>query len=96
MSNNFWKIAAGLAAGAAAGYYMNSDKGRAQRKQAVTKANEMADKVKETSQSYIDSAKNGLNTLVTTVKERAGHTLATASSDFEQGVQEVKNATAKA
>ena len=92
MSNNFWKIAAGLVAGAAAGYYMNSDKGRQQRSEANAKANEMADKIKNSTQSYYETAKNGLDQIVSTVKERAGQTLATANEEFQDGVEEVKSA----
>ena len=79
MKKNILGIAVGIAAGAVAGYYLNSDKGREQRKNAAAKAKELNENLKATTSEYVDLAKEKLDTAkdnFATVKESAKQSVA--------------------
>lgn len=100
MSNqrsNAWKFWLGLAAGAAAGYYLNSDEGRAARRQAANKANEYGSQIQEQAQITYRQAADGVNTAMEKGKVQAGRLQEQAKTTIDQVSSSLKstvNATA--
>lgn len=95
-NKNFWSIAAGLAAGAAAGYYLNSDKGREARKTAATKANEYSESLKNAATGYVETAKQGVSDITKSVKSTIGEKFSKVSDEIEQGMQDAEIAVKRA
>ncbi|HPN71422.1 MAG TPA: YtxH domain-containing protein [Saprospiraceae bacterium] len=89
MKKNILGIAVGIAAGAVAGYYLNSDKGREQRKNAAAKAKELNENLKATTSEYVDLAKEKLDTAkdnFATVKESAKQSVADFASNVKSTI----------
>ncbi len=101
-SNSNWKIILGLAAGAAAGWWLNSDKGRKWRKdtseamsETGTKLNEQAKVQLENAQASleqtIEKSREYLDSMSTAVREKMDEFKSTA----KEKVEEVENAYEK-
>ena len=74
-NNSNWKLIAGLAGGAALGWWLNTDKGRAFRKETSEKLNEFGNVVSETTQREYANAAENVKTAIETSKETLNNTL---------------------
>ncbi|MEM9887761.1 MAG: hypothetical protein AAF849_17840 [Bacteroidota bacterium] len=89
--SNAWKFWLGIAAGAAAGYYLNSDEGRRARRQAVTKANEYGTQIQEKAQVTYQQAAENVNGVLEKGKEQAGRFQKQAKSTINQVSSSLKS-----
>jgi hypothetical protein len=100
-NNSNWKLIAGLAGGAALGWWLNTDKGREFRKETSAKLNEFGNVVSETTQreyanaaenvkSAIESSKKTLNNTLETGKGYAASIAETAKSKLNTGASQAE------
>jgi len=101
-SNNNWKLIAGLAGGAALGWWLNTDKGRAFRKDANVKLNEFGNTVSteaqrqyeaaaESMKSGLESGKKSLNQTIETGKIYAERISETAKAKLNNASNTAEN-----
>ncbi len=106
-SNSNWKLILGLAAGAAAGWWLNSDKGRKWRRdtseamsETGTKLNEQArvqlEAAQESLEQTIDKSREYLDSMSQTVKSKIDEFKSTAKGKVEEVESAYEKGTRKA
>jgi len=106
-SNNGWKVGLGLLAGAAVGYWLNSEQGKKVRQQAAEQTNNYSQKAAEFTKEKtavaqskldraIDRAQDLLHELTTYAKETVAHTADTVETNLEKAESSLEKGIQKA
>jgi gas vesicle protein len=100
--NSNWKIFLGLAAGAAAGYWLNSNRGRQWRKKNAEWVSETTQNLEEQAKNQFENVKEGVSHIVenardyaSTVGEKAKSQLVDYLDTAEEKMDEAESAVEK-